>query len=181
MIFKYPNGFPFELYFVTGEMLNALAQQAVPYNDLKKIAAYHDKLTFNEVANFIAIQHAAAKLFGVSMPSPSNSFGEGYSAGMVKEAFNEIDSDLIYNDLKDASCFHTTVIGQVIVIGIDLADNSKANSWDRLQARNISMAVQETIYERVGYFTAHFGSLVNPGLGELSMAEVYKFVHIQNP
>lgn len=179
MILKYPNGFPFELYFVTGDLLNTLSSQAIPFGDLKKIHAYHEKLTFTEIANFIAVQRAAAQLFGVDLAEPF--FGEGYNGGMVAEAFNGIDSKAITEHLREAGRFHSSVIGQVIVVGVN-ADQCKATaSWDKLQAKNLSTAVLETIYARVGYLQAHFGSVVKPSLGTLSMAEVYKFVHLQNP
>lgn len=180
MIFKFPNGFPFELYFVTGEMLEALALQTVPFDGLRKISAYHDKLTFNEVANFVATQHAAGKLFGVDMPEPSQSFGEGYNGGMIAEAFNAIDSEAISNYLKNATVFHAAKIGQVILIAVN-TKGPETGSWDKLHSKNISTAVLETIYGRVGYLDTHFGSVITPALGELTLAEVYKLVHVQNP
>lgn len=180
MIFKYPNGFPFELYFLTGDMLDTLARQAVPFHSLSKISSYHEKLTFNEVAAFIATQHAAARLFGVDMPEPASEFGEGYNGGMVAEAFNGIDSEAIGKHLREASCFHSTVIGQVMLVAVGVKDDPRVISWEKLEAKNISLAVQETIYGRVGYLDSHFGSALKPALGELTMAEVYRCVHHQN-
>lgn len=180
MIFKYPNGFPFELYFVTGEMLEALALQTVPFDGLRKISAYHDKLTYNEVAQFLATQRAAAQLFGVDMPEAAHSFGEGYNGGMVAEAFNAIDSKAITEYLRNATSFHSTKVGQVLLIAANTA-NPHIGSWEKLNAKNISSAVLETIYGRVGYLDTHFGSVIKPALGELTMAEVYKLVHLQNP
>lgn len=179
MIFKYPNGFPFELYVVSGDLLSTLASQEVCFTTLKKIHAYHDKLTFGEVAQFIATQRAAAKLFGVDMPEPF--FGEGYNGGMVAEAFNGVDSEAIASHLRNAEHFHSTVLGQVIVVAVNATNNPEVHSWEKLQAKNISAAVLETIYARVGYLQAHFGSVVKPTLGTLTMAEIYKFVHLQNP
>ena len=180
MIFKYPNGDPVELYFVTKDLLNVLAHQVVPFNNLKKIASYHDKLTFNEVANFIAVQRAAGNLFGVDLHDAASEFGEGYNTGMISEAFNVVDSNSIQETLKGGKVFHSTRIGNVLIVAVDCKDCKEVGNWSKLNARNISLAVQETIYGRVGYLDTHFGSVLNPGLGELTMAEVYKLVHIQN-
>jgi hypothetical protein len=180
MIFKYPHGFPYELYFLTGDLLGTLAQQAVPFNSLSKISSYHDKLTFNEVATFIAVQRAAARVFGVDLPEASSEFGEGYNGGMVAEAFNGIDSEAIFGHLKAATSFHSTVIGQVMLVAVNVDGDPRVGSWHKLDAKNISWAVQETIYERVGYLDSHFGSVAKPALGELTMTEVYKTVHLQN-
>lgn len=181
MIFKYPNGDPFELYVVTGDLLNALASQAVPFNGFKKIHAYHDKLTFGEVASFIACHMAAAKVFGVDMPEPASMFGEGYNAGMVAEAFNAIDSNKIAEILRAGHEFHSTVIGQVIVVAVDAGSTGKVHAWEKLKAKTVGSAVLETIYARVGYLDAHFGKIMKPNLGDLTLAEVYKLVHLQNP
>lgn len=180
MIFKYPNGIPFELYFVTKELLNALDVQAVPFNGLGKISAYHDKLTYDEVANWIGLQYAAAELFGVDMPKPDTLFGEGFAGGMVAQAFNEINSKSIVDYLKNATCFSSTKVGQVLIIGIDVDDSLKVSDWEKLKGKNLSTAVQETIYERVGYLNSHFGPVSKSALGVLTMAEVYRLIQIQN-
>lgn len=180
MIFKYPNGFPFEVYFVTKDLLATLAQQAVPFNNLSKISSYHEKLTYSEVALFVATQHAAAKVFGVEMPDPAVSFGEGYRAAMVAEAFNGIDSEAIHRFLMESTSFHSTLVGQVMLIGVGEMESPKVSTWEHLDAKNIALAVQETIYERVGYLDAHFGSVIKASLGELTMAEVYRGIHLQS-
>lgn len=180
MIFKYPNGFPYEIHFVTGGLLSTLVNQAIPFDGLKKISAYHDKLSFGEVATFIAAQHAVGKLFGVEMPEPKAFFGEGHNGGMVEQAFNAIDSNAIAEVFRSAHSFHSTKIGQVMVIAADAGDSKVVGSWEKLKARNLSAAVVETIYARVGYLEAHFRSVPQPALGELSLTEVYKLLHAQN-
>lgn len=182
MIFKYPNGQPFELYVVTGELLTALSVQAVPFDGFKKIHAYHDKLTFGEVASFVACHMAAARIFGVDMPEPQTMFGDdAYNAGMLAEAFNAIDSNKIAEILRGGHEFHSTVIGQVIVVAVDAGSTGKVHSWEKLKAKTLGSAVLETIYARVGYLEAHFGKIIKPNLGDLTLAEVYKLVHLQNP
>lgn len=180
MIFKYPNGSPFELYFVTKELLNALDVQAVPFNGLGKIHEQHDKLTYDEVANWIALQYAAAELFGVDMPQPETLFGEGYAGGMVAQAFNEINSKSIVEFIKNSTSFSSTKIGQVLIVGIDVDGSPKVSDWEKLKGKNISTAVQETIYERVGYLNSHFGLAPKSALGVLTLAEVYRLIQIQN-
>ncbi|MBS9730347.1 hypothetical protein [Pseudomonas phage IR-QUMS-PaBa1-GHS-2021] len=181
MIFKYPNGLPFELYVVTGELVDTLVAQSIPLSGLKEISAYHDKITFGEMANFVALQYAAAKVFGVEMPDPTAYFGHGYNAGMVAEAFNGVDSDAIATLLRTANHFRSTVNGQVILIGVEVGDHKATASWEKLQAKTISTAVLETLYARVGYLESHFGPVPKAGLGELTLAEVFKLIHLQNP
>lgn len=181
MIFKYPNGLPFELYFVTKELLHALDTQAVPFNGLGKIHEHHDKLTYDEVANWVALQRAAAEVFGVDMPEPAGSFGEGFAGGMTAQAFNEINSKSIVEFIKSATCFSSTKVGQVLIVGIEVDGSPQVADWEKLKGKNISTAVQETIYERVGYLNSHFGLVPKSALGVLTLAEVYRLIQIQNP
>jgi len=180
MIFKYPNASPLEFYILTSELLDTLAMQTIPFDGLKKIHAYHEKLTFNETASFIACHHAAAKLLAVPMPEPQSQFGEGYQAGMVGETFNAIDSNAITEILQGGSDFHSMKIGNVIVVVVDATNKGKVSSWTKLKAGNLSAAVLEAIYGHVGYIETHFGPVIRPTMGTLTMAEVYNFLHREN-
>ena len=181
MIFKYPNGDPFHVLFLTSDLLEAVQAARIPLMDLYKINLYHDKLSFHEVAAYIAVQLEAAKLLGVEMPDLETLFGEGYNGGMVKQAFNEIDSNSLREHLLRSMHFKSIANAQTILIVVEPGDNVSTSAWEKLSARNLSLALQQTLYEQVGYLKVQNGKVINPAVGCFSMANVYSFVHRQNP
>lgn len=181
MIFKYPNGDPFRVIFLTSELLEAVQGAKIQLMDLYKIHSYHDKLSFHEVAAYIAVQQEAAKLLGVELPPLERQFGEGYNGGMVQQAFNEIDSKSLREHLLRAAHFKSIANAQTIVIVVEPNDRTSTSAWTKLKARNFGLAIQQTLYEHAGYLKVHNGKVIRPTVGEFSMANVYALVHQQNP
>lgn len=180
MIFKYPKGEPFRLVFLTSELLQTIQFQKIPLFNLYEIHAYHDKLTFHEVAAFIALQREAAKLFGVEPETNEVWFPQDYNGKMVEQAFNEIDSKSLQEFLRRGSNFKSMSVGKTILVVVDPKPEASTQSWEALKAKNISLAVLQTIYEQVGYLNVHFGRALKGSLGILTMTNVYRFVHLQN-
>lgn len=181
MIFKYPNGDPFHVIFLTGDLLDAVQGAKIPLMDLHKIHSYHDKLTFHQVAGYIAIQQTVAKLLGVEMPNLSTLFGEGYNGGMVEQAFNEIDSNSLREHLIRSTHFKSISVGQTILLVAEPNEGVSSAGWEQLKARTLSLALQQTLYEQVGYLKVHNGKVIHPAVGVFSMSNVYAFVSQQNP
>lgn len=181
MIFKYPNGDPFHVIFLTSDLLEAVQSAKIPLLDLHKIHSYHDQLTFHQVAAFIAVQQEAAKLLGVEMPELTTLFGEGYNGGMVEQAFNEIDSNSLREHLIRSTHFKSISVGQSILLVIEPGSEVSTSGWDHPKGRTLSLALQQTLYEQVGYLKVHHGKVIHPAVGVFSMANVYEFVSHQNP
>jgi len=181
MIFKYPNGDPFFVVFLTSDLLEAVMSAKIPLMDLHKIHSYHDQLTFHQVAAYIAVQQEVAKLLGIEMPDLKSSFGEGYNGGMVEQAFNEIDSNSLRQHLIRATHFKSISVGQTILLVIEPESESATSGWDHVRGRTLSLALQQTLYEQVGYLKVHNGKVIRPAVGVFSMADVYGFVSQQNP
>lgn len=181
MIFKYPNGDPFHVVFLTSDLLEAAQGAKIPLLDLHKIHSYHDQLTFHQVAGLIAVQLEVAKLLGVEMPELKTLFGEGYNGGMVEQAFNEIDSNSLREHLIRSTHFKSISVGQTILLVIEPSDEVSTSAWDKLKGRTLSLALQQTLYEQVGYLKVHNGKVIRPAVGAFSMANVYGFVSQQNP
>lgn len=181
MIFKYPNGDPFHVIFLTSDLLEAVQGAKIPLVDLHKIRSYHDQLTFHQVAGFIAVQQEAAKLLGVEMPELKSLFGEDYNGGMVEQAFNEVDSNSLREHLVRSTHFKSISVGQTILLVIEPNSGVSTAGWEKLKGRTLSLALQQTLYEQVGYLKVHNGKVIRPAVGVFSMANVYGFVSQQNP
>jgi len=181
MIFKYPNGDPFHVIFLTSDLLEAVQVSKIQLMDLHKIHSYHDKLTFHQVAAYIAVQQEAARLLGVDMPELTTLFGDGYNGGMVEQAFNEIDSNSLREHLLRSTHFKSISVGQTILLVIEPEDRVSTAGWESLKGRTLSLALQQTLYEQVGYLKVHNGKVIRPAVGVFSMANVYAFVNRQNP
>lgn len=181
MIFKYPNGDPFHVIFLTSDLLEAVQGAKIPLLELHKIHSYHDQLTFHQVAAYIAVQQEVAKLLGIEMPELATSFGEGYNGGMVEQAFNEIDSNSLREHLIRSTHFKSISVGQTILLVIEPGSEVSTSGWDQLKGRTLSLALQQTLYEQVGYLKVHNGKVIRPAVGVFSMADVYGFVSKQNP
>lgn len=182
MILKTPHGTPISLFFLTSDMYSLLVKQSIPFKDAHKLSTYHQQLTFSEMAHMLKFQYVVSQQMGVPLLDPKHLFGEGYEAGMVEAAFNAVASESLADVYKNCRTFNSLASGNnVVLVLFNTSDTHKVPGWDCLEAHTFSGALLETINAKVGYLEAHFGGVVKPKLGEVTMAEVYKLVGLENP
>lgn len=182
MILKTPHGTPFSLFYLTSDMHRLLVKQSIPLRDVFKLASYHQKLTFGEIATMLRFQYTVAQQMGVPLLDPKHLFGEGYNGGMVAEAFNAIDSETLNQWYKGCKTFNSlNAGGNVMLVLFNDSDNHKVHGWHSLEGNTFSSALLETIFAGAGYMESHYGKIAKPSLGETTLAEVYKLVSIENP
>jgi hypothetical protein len=182
MILKTPQGKSFRVLFLTSSMRDVLVSQAIPFSDVSKLASYHQKVTFSEIAHILKFQYVVAQQMGVPLLDPKHLFGEGYNGGMVERSFNDIDSETltqIYKSTKSFACLDAGM--NTLIVLFNGEDASKVPGWDSLEAQTFSGALLETVFAKVGYMESHNGKIPKPNLGEFTLAEVYKLVSIENP
>jgi len=182
MILKTPHGTPVSLFFLTNDMYNLLASQSIPLREVFNLAAYHQQLTYGEVATMVKFQYTVAQEMGVPLLDPQCLFGEGFYGSMVKETFNTLDSKSLAVKFKEANSFHSlNAGGNVLVVLLGNKDGPNVPGWKSLSGDTFSSALLEAVYSTVGYLEAHNGTIPKPALGEVTLAEVYKLLSIQNP
>lgn len=182
MILKTPNGQPVSLFFLTSDMHSLLVKQSVPMKDVHKLSTYHQQLTFSEMAHMLKFQYVVAQQMGIPLLDPKHLFGEGYGAGMVEASFNDIPSETLATVYKECRTFNSLAAGgNVVLVLFNTSESEKVAGWSTLEAHTFSSALVETINAKVGYLDAHFGGVVKSKLGEVTMAEIYKLVGIENP
>jgi len=184
MILKTPNHdrAPISLFFLTSDMYSLLARQSIPLRDVCKLSTYHQQLTFSEVAGMLKFQYAVAQRLGVLMLDPEHLFAAGdLKANMVKDAFNKLDSETLAG-WQECKSFNSLAAGaNVVLVMFNKTDDREIPGWNTLEGGTFSAALLETIIAEAGYLQAHMGPVVKPKVGEISLAEVYKLVGIENP
>lgn len=180
MLLKTSNGKPIKFFFLTKSMLDVLVSQSIPLQDVFKISAYDQKLTENEIATILKFQTVIAHKLSVHPALSDSSFGEGFHGQVVKQAFNAIGSETLHDIYNQTKCFSSIEGGLNTVIVVFHNEGTESPPESCLVSKTFSGALLETIFARVGYLEAHYGKAVKPVVGEVSLAEVYKLVGIEN-
>lgn len=182
MILKTPNGPSIHVFFLTNEMARLLARVLIPLSDLATIETYHQKATYNEIANILKFQYRVAQELGVPMLDSDMLFNKDYEGGMLKEAFNSVGSESLSEIINNTASFSYQNAGNnVLVLSFNKEDDKLLPGWTALTSPTFSGALLESIVTVHGYLESHFGKIVEPKLGEFSLAVVYKLLSLQNP
>lgn len=182
MILKTPNGPSVHVFFLTNAMARLLGRVSIPLADLQAIETYHQKATFSEIAQILKLQYQVAQEMGVPMLDVDMLFNKDYEGGMLKEAFNSADGESLSKIIHSATCFsYQSVASNCLVVTFNNEDDEKLAGWTELESTTFSGALLECIFKSCGYLETHFGKIVEPGLGEFSLAVVYKLLGLQNP
>lgn len=182
MILKTPHGPNFSVFFLTQEMFDVLDANNVPLDDMKKIASYHQSLSYGEIAAILKFQYGIAKRLQVPLIDPSIHFQEGYNGKMVESAFNDLDSETlvssVYERTESFSMLHAG--RNVLFILFQSAGSKTPAGWDPVNAKTFSGALLEMVYAKVGYLESHQGEVVKVKAGECSLAEVFRLLATEN-
>ena len=181
MILKTPNGPSVQLFFLTSDMARLLSRESVPFANVTNLTTYHQKITFGEIAQIARLQYIVAKELGVMMLDPDLYFKKDYEGGMVKDAFNKFSGETLSGLVNECTCFSYLNAGANVLLVAFHNDEEKLPGWVCANAKTFSGVLLESIFAVHGYMESHFGKLVEPGLGEISLAEVYKLLGLQNP
>lgn len=181
MILNYPNGNPFKFFFLNKGMADTLLSSSIPLHHLSKLSEYHGQLTYEEMAAILRYQLVAAKVLGMPIPDPMSTMPNDFHAGMLSKALNELSSEALALQFKNATRFQYVVNGQSIIMVAGEPSDEVLPGWVLTQAHTFSGALLETIYTQVGYLDCHSGPVIHPALGEFSIAEVFKLLSIENP
>lgn len=184
MILRTPNGSPIEVFFLTNSMVKLLAKVGIPLSNLSTIETYHQKATYGEIAQIISMQYQAAKELGVALLDPDLIFSKDYEGEMLKAAFNSVGSESLSlaSAFTDATSFgYSSFKSNQLVVVINNENQTTPPSWSNASALTFSGALLEAILNVHGFMESHFGAIVDPKVGEFTMAEVYKLLGNQNP
>jgi hypothetical protein len=182
MILKTPHGPSHSVFFLTQDMYDVLKDQSIPLEDMKKIASYHKRLSYGEIAGLLKFQYAVAKRLQVIMTDPTPLFGEGYDGKMVESAFNALDSETLITSVYDKTEQFSMLNagGNVLLILFQNRDDKVPGGWDPVNAKTFSGALLEMAYAKVGYLESHQGEVVKAKAGECSFAEIFKLLETEN-
>jgi hypothetical protein len=170
------------VFFLTNAMARLLDRVSIPLRDLAAIETYHQKLTYNEIGQILKFQHRIAQELGVPMLDPEMLFKKDYEGGMLKEAFNSVDGESLSEFINSSASFSYLNSGaNVLVFAFNTENDDKLAGWTELESATFSGALLECIFNSCGYLESHFGKIVEPALGEFSLAVVYKLLGLQNP
>lgn len=181
MVLNYPNGNPFKFFFLNKGMADTLISSSVPLQNLSKLSEYHSQLTYEEMAAILLYQQIPAKVLGMSSLPPIANVPDDFHAGMLSKALNDLGSEALALQFKNATRFQYVVIGQSIIMVAGEPSDEVLPGWVLTQAHTFSGALLETIYTQVGYLDCHSGPVIHPAIGEFSIAEVFKLLSIENP
>lgn len=183
MILKTPNHrTPISLFFLTSDMYSILTRLKIPLKDVCKLSTYHQQLTFTEIAGMMKFQYAIAQRLGVPLLDPEHLFGSGdVTAGMIKSAFNELDSETLAG-WQECKSFNSLGAGaNIVLVLFNKTEDREIPGWKTLEGSTFSAALLETIIAEAGYLQSHLGPIVKPRVGEITLAEVYKLLGNENP
>lgn len=187
MLLKTPSEKCYKFVFLTSTLFRHLKENSVPFHDLLTPAVLEKKLTFSEIAYLIKFQYTVASKIGMRLADPEIMFRKGYNfepyvAGMIKEAFNAIDSEALLKTYSGCSQFNVLDAGgNVILVLFNEEKQRDVPGWDTLQGQTFSSALLEAISSKVGYRDCHLGKIPSMQDGYFTMAEVYKLLSIENP
>lgn len=182
MILRTPNGPSVNVFFLTSQMASVMERMRIPLRELVSIETYHPKLTYAEIASIIKFQYRIAQTLGVPLIDSDMIFNKSYEGGMLKEAFNSVLGESLSEFIEKAHAFSYVNAGaNVLVLALQQEDDSVLPGWTPLKAPTFSGALLECIFNSHGYMESHFGKIPEPGLGEFSLAVVYKLLGLQNP
>lgn len=181
MILRTPNGNPTHVFFLTNAMARLLDRHSIPLREVVAIETYHQKLMPSEIATILKLQYQVARILGVELVDSDMLFSKDYEGGMLKEAFNRTDGESLSQLIETAHCFSFQNAGaNVLVLALSNEDDKLTGGWSPIKAPTFSGALLECIFSSHGYLESHFGKIVQPGLGEFSLAAVYKLLGLQN-
>lgn len=187
MIFKSPSGKECKFTFLTNDLMRHFKENSIPFSHVYDLKELSKKLTYSELAYLIKFQYMVALKMGVQYISPDILFKEdyyfdGYTAGMIKEAFNAIDSEALLGVYSGTSLFNVLDAGcNVILVLFNQENDRSIPGWDTLEAKTFSGALLESLFAKVGYMDCHLGKIPTFQPGGFTMAEVYKLLSIENP
>ena len=187
MEFKSPSGKHYKFTFLNNDLLCHFKANSIPLHHCGNLTELSKKLTYSELAFLLKFQYMVALKMGVQFVDPNILFNPGYhfdaySAGMIKEAFNAIDSEALLNIYSECSQFNVIDAGSnVILVLFNQQNQCDIPGWDVLQAKTFSGALLESLFAKVGYMDCHLGKIPKIQSGSFTMAEVYKLVNIENP
>ena len=187
MKFKSPSGKCYEVTFLNNDLLRQLMENSIPLRCAPDVVELSKKLTYAELAYMIKFQYMVALKMGIRYVDPEFLFKpdvnfDAYTAGMIKEAFNAIDSEALLSTYSDTQCFNVIDAGNNVILVLFNQQNQRdVPGWDCLKSKTFSGALLESLYSKVGYMDCHFGKIPKMQDGHLTMAEVYKLLSIENP
>jgi hypothetical protein len=181
MILRTPNGNPLKVFFLTNAMARVLKRTGVPFSEMSSVETYHDKLTHGEIAGILKMEFCAAKVLGTQMSNPDLHFKNDYQGGMLKDAFNKVDGETLSAAFFNCSKFSFLNAGNnTLLISLDDQEDETIPGWSNAKGTTFSEALLETIYAVHGYMECHHGPIVDPKVGEFTLAYVFKLLGDQS-
>lgn len=181
MILKCPNVDPFKFFFLSKGMADTLLSSSIPLQDVCKLHVYHGKLTYQEIAHILKFQQVAAHFVGVESDNPFGDAKPDIHNNLILDVFNSIGSEALRDTFIKANKFQYLKVGNTILMVVGNHEDNDLPGWHVPKGNTLGTVLLKTIYEQVGYLDVHSGPIVQPKLGEFTLAEVFKLIDIQNP
>lgn len=181
MILKTPNGNPLKVFFLTNSMARVLKRTGVPFSEVSKVETYHEKLTHGEIAGVIKMEYCASRILGLQLPKVETRFSEDYHGQMLKDSFNKVDGETLLETFVNSNKFSYLNAGDnTLLISLDDPEDETIPGWTNAKGTTFSEALLESIYAVHGYMECHNGPIVDPKVGEFTLAYVFKLLGTQS-